>query len=180
MTERKGIRPKGISLSAEENLWFETMALAELKKLPMGAWENMLALWNWLPLAHPATQRRILACCVELASERGDPLPVIVAEHVVRVLDPKASRASVHHDHDLAQDDLRKLARYYARNPKASLSKLATAAKSKKTTVRQWLRRPDFQAYLNDEKMLVHLDRERMNSLRRSKKRSPKKPLLNG
>jgi hypothetical protein len=172
MTERKR--------DTEDDLWFETTALAELKRLPTGAWENMLALWNRLPLAHSGTQRRIIACCVELASKRGDPLPAIVAEHVMRVLDPKASRASVHHDHDLAQDGLRKLARHLARNPRASLSKLATATGSKKTTVRQWLRRPDFQAYLNDEKMLAHLDRERMNSLRWSKKRSPKKLLLNG
>jgi hypothetical protein len=170
MTARKGIIPKGAKISLEQNLWFEEKALAELERLPTRAWQDMLALWNWLPLAHPATRRRIIACCVELASKRGDPLPVIVAKHVICVLDPKASRASVHHDHDLAQDSLRALARHCAHNPQASLSELATATGSKKTTVRQWKARPDFQAYLDDERFQVALERMRRASLDRARR----------
>jgi hypothetical protein len=195
VTARKGTVPKGAALSAEENLWFEKRALAELARLPTCEWQDMLALWNWLPLAHPATRRRILARCVELASKRDNPLPVKVAEQVSREL-ARAPRASVHHDLDRAKDGLRKLARHFARNPQATLSELAAAAglDGKKTTIRQWMRRPDFKVYLNDEKCLVALERTQLAQLgserrehiqrrwdaRRSKKRAPKKRLMNG
>jgi hypothetical protein len=193
VTARKGTVPKGAVLSAEENLWFEEKALAELERLPTPAWEKMAALWNWIPLAHPATRQRILARCVELASKRGDPLSAKIAEHVICELavstDP---RASVHDE-----DGLRAAARHLARNPRASLSELAAAAgiDGKKTTVRQWKARPDFQAFLNDEKYLVTLEQARHGRLveserreyirsrraaKRSKKRSPKKVLMNG
>jgi hypothetical protein len=193
MTERK--------LNTEDDLWFETTALRELKRLSTDTWGDMLALWGQLSKVAPAAQRRILACCVELASKRGDPLPAIVAKHVIRALDPKTSRASVLHDHDRAQDGFRKLAHHLARNPRASLSELAAAAGSKKTTVRLWKARPDFQAYLNDEEVFVRGEREWLARLgrerrehilrrwaarrrrwaaRRAKKRSPKKGLMNG
>jgi hypothetical protein len=180
VTARKGIVPKGAALSAEENLWFEKKALAELRRLPTDRWEKMAALWGTLPSAWPSTRRRVLAACIELAAKRDDPLPVKVAEHVIRELAPCAPRASVHHDLDRAEDGLRKLARHFARNPQATLSELAAATGEKKTTIRLWKLRPDFQAYLNDERWLVALDQARQASLQRSKKRSPKKVLLNG
>jgi hypothetical protein len=191
MTAWKGFIPKGAALSAEENLWFEKKARAELARLPTRAWQDMLALWNWLPLAHPATRRRILADCLRLTAKRGDPLSMKIAEHVIHVLavsgDPKAGI------HD--ERAMRAAARHLAHNPQASLSELAAAAglDDKKTTIRQWKTRPDFKAYLNDEEAFVRgqewfarLDSERREheqrgrSVRRPKKRSPKKVLLNG
>jgi hypothetical protein len=189
--KERGIIPKGAALSADENLWFEKRALAELARLPTRAWQDMLALWNWLPLAHPATRRRILVRCLELAAKRGDPLSVKIAGHAIRELASKAPRASVHDE-----DGLRKAARHLARNPRASLSELAAAAgiDGKITTVRQWKMRPDFKAYLNDEEVFVRGEREwlarfdserreheqRGRAVRRSKKRAPKKVLMNG
>jgi hypothetical protein len=187
----KGTIPKGASLSAEQNSWFEARALRELERLPTRSWGDMVALWRMLPSAWPSTRRRILSRCLELASKRGDPLSGKIAGYAIRELDSRAPRASVHHDLDRAQDGLRKLARHLARNPGASLRELAAAAGSKKTTVRLWTARSDFKAYLNDEKVRVALEhadahaldierREHEQRGRRSKKRSPKKVLLNG
>jgi hypothetical protein len=190
----KGTIPKGAALSAEQNSWFEARALRELERLPTRSWGDMVALWRMLPSAWPSTRRRILSRCLELASKRADPLSVKIAGHAIRELASKAPRAIVHHDLDQAQDGLRKLARHLARNPRASLSELAAAAGSKKTTVRLWKARPDFQAYLNDEEFFVRGEREwlarldserreheqRGRAARRSKKRSSKKVLLNG
>jgi hypothetical protein len=197
MTAPKGTIPKGAALSAERNLWFEAKALAELERLPTDAWEKMVALWNWLPLTHPATRRRILARCIVLAAKRGNPLSVKIAGLADRELS-KAARASVH-----ADDGLRKAARHLARNPRASLSKLAAVAgfDGKRTTVLAWKKRADFQTHLNDERVLAERERVQLAGLarerrehiqrrwdarrdaraaRRSKKRSPKKRLLNG
>ncbi len=58
MTERKGRIPMGAELSADRNRWFEELSVAELERLPTGAWADMAALWMTLPLAHPATRRR--------------------------------------------------------------------------------------------------------------------------
>jgi hypothetical protein len=194
----KGTIPKGAKLSIETNLWFEAKVLAELERLPTLSWGDMAALWGTLPSAWPSTRRRILTRCLELASERGDALPAELvkrfARPAIRELGVSKPRGRVHHDLDRAQDGLRKLARHLARNPRASLSELAAAAGSKKTTVRLWKARPDFQAYLNDEherERLARLDSERLDSerreheqrgraARRSKKRSSKKELLNG
>ena len=187
----KGTIPKGAVLSAEQNSWFEARALRELERLPTRSWGDMVALWRMLPSAWPSTRRRILSRCLELASKRGDPLSGKIAGYAIRELDSRTPRASVHHDLDRAQDGLRKLARHLARNPGASLSELAAAAGSKKTTVRLWTARSDFQVYLNDEKVRVALEyadaraldierREHEHRGRRSKKRSPKKVLLNG
>jgi hypothetical protein len=191
MTARKDTIPKGAALSAERSLWFEKKALAELARLPTGAWQDMLMLWNWLPLAHPATRRRILARCLELAAKRCDPLSAKVAGYMIRELAPGAPRASVHDERGL-----RAAARHLARNPRASLSTLAAAAglDGKKTTIHQWKTRPDFKAYLNDERVLVELEQKRLarldserreherrgRSVRRSKKRSPKRRLMTG
>jgi hypothetical protein len=174
VTARKGIVPKGAAWSAEENLWFEKKALAELERLPTHAWEDMDALWRMVPSAWPSTRQRILAHCLELAAKRGEGLS---AELVKRFAEPAirelavstAPKASVHDE-----DGLRKVARHLARNPLASLSELAAAAGSdegfglwagaadgKKTTVRQWMARPDFQALLNDERHLVALEQAR-------------------
>jgi hypothetical protein len=187
----KGTIPKDAALSAEQNSWFEATALRELERLPTRSWGDLVALWRMLPSAWPSTRRRILSRCLELASKRGDPLSGKIAGYAIRELDSRAPRASVHHDLDRAQDGLRKLARHLARNPRASLSELAAAAGSKA--------RPDFQAYLNDEEFFVRGEREwlarldserreheqreheqRGRAARRSKKRSPKKVLLNG
>jgi hypothetical protein len=195
VTARKGTVPKGAVLSAEENLWFEEKARAELARLPTDRWEKMAALWGTLPSAWPSTRRRVLAACIELAAKRNDPLPVKIVERVIHELASKAPRASVDDE-----DGLRKAARHLARNPQASLSELAVAAgfDGKKTTVRLWKLRPDFQAYLNDERWFVALERAQLAQLaserrehvqrrwdarraaRRSKKRSPKKVLMNG
>lgn len=173
MTARKGTVPKGAALLLEQNLWFEEKALAELERLPTHAWEKMAALWGMLPSAWPSTRRRILARCLKLASKRGDPVSVKIARHVIRELTSQAPRASVHDE-----DGLRKAARHLARNPQASLSELAAAAgfDGKKTTVRQWKARPDFQAYLNDERWLVALDQARQAGLDRERRSSAAEP----
>jgi hypothetical protein len=166
VTARKGFVPKRAALSAEENLWFEKKALAELEGLPTRAWEDMVALWRMLPSAWPSTRRRILARCLELASKRGDGFSANLtrrfAEHAPRELadSPTAPRASVHDE-----DGLRKAARHLARNPQASLSELAEAADGKIGTIRQWRKRQDFQALLNDEKFLAEVERERLARL---------------
>jgi hypothetical protein len=165
MTVRKGTTPKGAELSAEKNLWFETTALAELERLPTPAWEDMDALWKWLPLAFPATRRRILARCLELAFERGDSFsPKFVkrfAGHAVRELAVSANPRARVHD----QEGMRAVARHLARNPQASLSELAAVAGGKKGSIRQWKGRRDFQAYLNDERFLFRIEQEKLARL---------------
>ena len=60
---------------------------------------------------------------------------------------------------------MRAVARHLARNPQASLSELAAFAGGKKGTIRQWKGRPDFQAYLNDERFLFRLEQKKLARL---------------
>jgi hypothetical protein len=157
--------PNGAKLSAERNLWFEARALRELERLPTHAWGNMVALWIWLPLAHPATRQRILARCLELASKRGDGLSAGLVKRfagpaLAELAVSAAPKASVHDERAF-----RATARHLASNPQASLSELAVAADAPKGTIRQWRKRPDFQALLNDEKFLAEVERERLARL---------------
>jgi hypothetical protein len=100
-----------------------------------------------------------------LAGERGDPLSIRFvkrfAENAIRELSvSKAPRARVHDE-----DGFRVAARHSAHNPKASWSQLARAANAKRGTVRQWKRRPEFQAYEEDAKFLVLHEQKRAASL---------------
>jgi hypothetical protein len=173
MTTRKSRSrvPKGAKLSAEDNQWFETVALTDLENLPTRAWEDMAALWRYLPWAHPSTRRRILARCIELVRERGDTLSVkfvnCFAVPAIRELAvSKTARARVGND-----EGLRAAARYLAHRPDASWSELAVAAAAKRGTVRQWKGRQDFQKYLDDEKFLAALERARQQRRRRPVRR---------
>jgi hypothetical protein len=157
MTARKdSLVPKG----AERNLWFEAAALRELERLPTRAWEDMDALWRMLPSAWPSTRQRILARCLELAEKRGDGLSAKLVNRFAKLaiaeLAVRAPKARVHDE-----DGFRAVARHLASNPQASLSELAAAADAPKGTIRQWRKRPDFQALLNDERRLVALEQAR-------------------
>src|SRR5262249_55289724 len=150
VTERKGRVPKGATLSADENQRLEDRAIAELKRLPTSAWADMDALWRQLPAAGPSTRRRILARCLELAHERGDPLSAKFvrrfAGHAVRELAVKAPKARVHN-----QKALLAAVRCLAQNPHASLSDLAAAAgmpANNKPTIAGWKKRAEFNAML--------------------------------
>ncbi|MGB9043804.1 MAG: hypothetical protein WCC81_15180 [Pseudolabrys sp.] len=149
--------PKGARLSAEENQRIEALAIAEIAKMPTRAWQDMSAVWNTLPLMHPASRRRIIRTFLLLAHKRGHALPAKwvkrFACHVIYELDvADSSRAAVHQG-----EKLREVARYHVHHPKASLNQIAAAIgmPKKKTTVRSWLERQDYKAFYNDELWLL-------------------------
>jgi hypothetical protein len=164
MTTRKGTVPKGATLSSEQNQWFEALALREIERLATRSWGDMDALWRQLPLAHPSTQRRILARCFELASKRGDDISAKlvkrIAPHVVRALAvSRIARATVRDE-----EAFRKATFHFAHNPKASFRQLAKAAGAKVGTIRQWIKRPEFQADVKDEQYRKELARLRRHA----------------
>jgi hypothetical protein len=149
-------KPKSATPSADENLWFEGRAIADMEKLPTSAWQDMIPLWQCLPLARSATRRRVLTRCLELASERGDAFSAKLVERFAKAA---ISELSVSESPKAVVQDRGKFqaaAQYVARNPHASLSVVAKAVGGKKTTVRQWLTRPDFRNFLEDEKKLIN------------------------
>jgi hypothetical protein len=142
MTARKGFKPKSAELSDNDNRWFEKTAVSEIRRMPTGAWESMDALWRFLPLAHPATRKRLLSLCLHLAVERGDGFSAKLLMRFSEVAIPElqVSRSARSHAHD--EKKLLLAAQYRARNP--SVSRSATAAAvglpGKKTTIRGYPR----------------------------------------
>jgi hypothetical protein len=101
VTARKGHMPKGARLPAEETQRFEALAIAEITRTPTRAWQDMSAIWNMLPLMHPASRRRIIRTFLELAHKRGHALSAKwvkrFAGHVIYELETGgSSRAAVH------------------------------------------------------------------------------------
>jgi hypothetical protein len=137
---------------ADDDHWFEAIAARELRRLPTSAWGDMVALRRGLPRLRPATRRRLLAHCVELAYQRGDPLPEEFAVPAIRELTAgKPPRAGV-------RDEARFRAAaccFVMRRlliergaPQASLKAIAAdiGMPGKARTVDEWSRRPEFHA----------------------------------
>lgn len=160
MEKRRDVIPAGSSLTAEEDAWFEGLAIREFDRLPTSAWDNALMFWRWLPHAHPSTRRRLLEYLLLKCTARRDAFPVKLAVWIGRELNASPSpRARVH---DPAK--MRAAARFYARNPKASLAEIAVAAgvpRKNKTTVRGFKERPEFKKSLLDEQILFKLEQAR-------------------
>lgn len=143
-------QPKGTTTSADDNDWFEALAIAEIERLPTRAWEGMLML---LPSAWPSTQKRLLLHMLEQAAKRGDALPAKVVKHLARVfaVSPKA-RGRIQH----STEAVRSAAWCRAENPNASWADLARAAglKSKQArhVVRQWDQSTEFKRWVREFK----------------------------
>ena len=162
MTARKNWRPKDAKRSAD-NQWFEALAIAEIEKHPTSEWENMRALWLYLPSCRVSTRSRILARMIEVAAKRGNPLS---AKFVRRFANVYATLAVSPKARDRIHDakGLREAARLLAQNPKASLTALAKAAGSKKSTIRNWKKSDEFTRLLGDEQLKrdLHADEPKL------------------
>jgi hypothetical protein len=135
-------------LPAADNAWIEEKAINELERLPTHTWENMVALWRALPALRPSTQCRILARLIELAAARGDPFSAKLVKRldVNRLLEvPERPRS-----HIRDQQAFRNAAKHQAKNPKASLGKLAKAAGVSRERVRLWKQSAEFQRWVRE------------------------------
>jgi hypothetical protein len=167
VTKRKGRSRKDptATLSQQVNDWFEQLALCEIERLPTAAWEDLIV-WRWLPKAFPATRKRILARFLSVAQKRGEALSARFvrrfAGHACREIGAKPIQTAVRD-----QTGFQAAARYRARHPGASWNDLAKATSVKKSTLRQWRGRADFEKHIEDEKARLELNRPLINMARR-------------
>jgi hypothetical protein len=142
--QRPGWRPESAKVSADDNAWLEALAITEIERLPTRAWESMLIA---LSAAWPSTRKRALMHMVNVAADRGDPLPPKVLRRLARALaiSPKARNRIQH-----STEALRAAALYKAENPSASWGALARAAGVSRHTVRGWPNNPEFQRLVKE------------------------------
>jgi hypothetical protein len=117
-------------------------------------------IWPSFSRARPATRRRLIAHFLQVCSDLGDPLPKVLADLAASEL--KSGKAPRNRIADLPR--AMKAARFWARNPNASLSEIAVAVglkSSNKTTVREWKRRPLFRRAYRDEAWLIEIEKWR-------------------
>jgi hypothetical protein len=88
-----------------------------------------------LEMAAPATAKRMVAFALQQCAERGEPLPIRLAEIARSYLVPGTTRNRVHR-----RDEMAKAAAYQAKFPRASLREIARIAGVDPTVVRDWRR----------------------------------------
>jgi hypothetical protein len=152
----KGVIPADSEFTAEEDAAFERVAVQDLASL-MGA-RGPLALWRYLPKAHPATRRRLLCLCLRRCSEAKAPVPdgiISLLEKELAVKGPPRNRVRTTTGMLLA-------ASYLVRHPKCSLEKLAvkSGAPGKKTTVSSYFGRDEFWKLCSERILLRDIDRQ--------------------
>jgi hypothetical protein len=88
-----------------------------------------------LRLAAPATAKRLVASALQQCAQRGEPLPIRLAEIAKSYLVSETTRNRVRR-----RDEIAKAAAYQAKFPQASLRAIARIAGVDHTVVRDWQR----------------------------------------
>jgi hypothetical protein len=112
------------SFTDDEDAWFEAMELHELDRLPTSAWESAPGFWGMLPKARRATRRRLLVYLLQLCTDRREAPPKQLVGWFGRELN--VSKSPRNRVRDPAK--LKEAARFQARNPSASLERIAAAS----------------------------------------------------
>ena len=147
MAKRPDKRPKADRLSQADDENFERISRREIERMATRDWDAMTGFWGMLWRAPPSTRRRLLCHCLQLCGDRGDAPPAKLIASLRREIE-KPARARVQ---DPAK--MREAARYLVAHPKCPLSEIAVAIgmrAANKTTVRDYMRHPEFWRECND------------------------------
>ncbi len=150
---RKVTIPKGAGLTPDADRRFEAIALSELERLPVSAWSSATALWAGLDDAHPSTRNRILTRAVELCNSRHEAMPDILAAALVSALG--ASERPRARD----ETNITTAARFFVRNPRASLRQAGKAIGVNFSTIHDYKYRDEFWDACREEQLLFDMER---------------------
>lgn len=150
---RKVTIPKGAGLTPDADRRFEAVALSELERLPVSAWSSAIALWTGLDDTHPSTRNRILTRAVELCNTRREAMPDILAAALVSALG--ASERPRARD----ETNITTVARFFVRNPRASLRQAGKAIGVDFRTIHDYKYRDEFWDACREEQLLFDMER---------------------
>ena len=106
-----------------------------IKTAPIGEWAKKNGFAFVLSLAAPATAKRLIASALLQCAQRGEVLPLPLAEVAGSYLAPEATRNRVRRRSEMAR-----AAAYQATFPQASLRKIARVVGVDHTVVKDWQR----------------------------------------